>query len=220
MLRAEEMRYDASLLVLSAADFGVPQRRERMFLIGIRDGVAPRQIHPTVRQPVSVREAFAHLPPCGEPGNDTLCTAVVTPARRPVLRPSPFQGSLLFNGNGRHLRLDGPAPTLPASMGGNATPIIDQRELETGAEPWVVGYHRRLMRGGQPLKRVPRHVGRITVEEASQLSSFPIGLEFAGSTSAQFRQIGNAVPPPLARAVASSVGSALGGVLGLESAAA
>jgi DNA (cytosine-5)-methyltransferase 1 len=207
--RANDMRFDTSLLILSAADFGVPQRRERMFLIGVRQGNAPRRIEPTVERAVTVREAFDRLPAYGSPGNDTLCVADVTPAKRPVLRRSPFEGSLLFNGNGRHLRLAGPAPTLPASMGGNATPIVDQRELETGIAPWVAWYHRRLLRGGQPVKRVPAYLGRITVEEAAQLSGFPLGMTFSGTTSAKFRQIGNAVPPLLALAVARAVAESL-----------
>jgi DNA (cytosine-5)-methyltransferase 1 len=102
------------------------------------------------------------------------------------------------------------APTLPASMGGNATPIIDQHEFETGEESWVVGYHRRLLRGGAPVKRVPGHLRRITVEEAAQLQSFPIGMTWVGTTSAKYRQIGNAVPPRLAFHVASAVADALG----------
>lgn len=208
--RAQRLGYDTALLILLAADFGVPQRRERMFLIGIRDGNAPRAIAPTVSRHVTVGEAFDRLPPYGEPGNDTFCTATVTPAKRPILRPSPFEGSLLFNGNGRHLDLDRPAPTLPASMGGNATPVIDQHSLETGDQPWVIGYHRRLLSGRGPVKHVPNRVGRITVEEGAQLSSFPVDMAFEGSTSAKFRQIGNAVPPLLAAAVAVEVSVALG----------
>ena len=37
---------------------------------------------------------------------------------------------MLFNGAGRPLNLDAPSATLPASMGGNKTPIIDQRALD------------------------------------------------------------------------------------------
>jgi DNA (cytosine-5)-methyltransferase 1 len=207
--RAQSLGYDTSLLVLSAADFRVPQRRERMFLIGCCEGLAPKEIPPTVLIPTTVREALSWLPPYGSPGNDTICTAKVTPARRPILRPSPFQGSLLFNGNGRHLRLDAPAPTLPASMGGNATPIVDQRELDDGTEPWVVGYHRSLLKGHAARARAPRSLRRLTVEEAAQLSTFPLGMKFAGTTSAKFRQIGNAVPPLLALAVATAVLEAL-----------
>jgi DNA (cytosine-5)-methyltransferase 1 len=42
----------------------------------------------------------------------------------------------------------------------------------------------------------------ISVREAARLQSFPDGFKFAGSMNAAFRQIGNAVPPLLARAVA------------------
>jgi DNA (cytosine-5)-methyltransferase 1 len=42
----------------------------------------------------------------------------------------------------------------------------------------------------------------ISVREAARLQSFPDGFQFAGSMNAAFRQIGNAVPPLLARAVA------------------
>jgi DNA (cytosine-5)-methyltransferase 1 len=96
------------------------------------------------------------------------------------MRPSPFHGSLLFNGSGRPLQLDGLAKTLPASMGGNATPIIDQEEADYGAEPWVVGYHRHLQQGGKPLRRVPKQLRRITVQEAAALQTFPIGWRFCG----------------------------------------
>jgi DNA (cytosine-5)-methyltransferase 1 len=181
-----------------------------MALIGIRRGDPPGPIAPSVSKHRTVRDAFSRLPRWGSPGNDTLCTAGITPAKRPVMRPSPWQGSLLFNGNGRPLKLDLPSPTLPASMGGNATPIVDQRELDEHATPWIVNYHRRLARGGAPVKRVPRHLRRITVEEAAELQSFPLGMTWFGTSSAKYRQIGNAVPPRLALHLALAVATALG----------
>lgn len=207
--RAARMEYETSLVLLNAADVRVPQRRERMFLIGIRDASAPIAI-PTEPKRVTVRDAFSWLPPVGEPGNATLCKAVITPAKNPVLRPTAHQGSLLFNGNGRPLRLDLPAPTLPAAMGGNATPIVDQHELETGEPSWVVEYHQRLLAGRAPLRRAPKHLRRVTVEEAAQLQSFPLGMTWCGPTGARFKQIGNSVPPLLALAVAKAVSTAIG----------
>jgi DNA (cytosine-5)-methyltransferase 1 len=114
-------------------------------------------------------------------------------------------GGLLFNGSGRPLDLDAPARTLPASMGGNATPIVDQLELGAGESPWVVDYHRRLLGGRPPLKRAPQRLRRLTVEEAAALQSFPSGFRFFGTPASQYRQIGNAVPPRLARALARSL---------------
>lgn len=203
--RARALGYDVRILVLNAADYGVPQARERMFFIGVRDGIPPRPVETTGTLPRTVREALATLPRVGEPGNDAICTARVIPARRPVMRPSPYRGSLLFNGSGRPLLLDGAAKTLPASMGGNATPIIDQDELDHGAEPWVVEYHARLVSGGRPLRRVPRRMRRITVQEAAALQTFPVSWQFQGPQVAQYRQIGNAVPPKLAEAVATAI---------------
>ncbi len=208
--RAEEMGYTTRLMVLNAADYGVPQARERMFLLGVAGDEAPDVPVPTTshRHP-TVREALAQLPPFGTPGNDTVTGARVVPTRDPVMRPTAHAGSLLFNGSGRPLHLDRPAKTLPASMGGNATPIIDQDELATGAEPWVVGYHRHLADGGAPLAAAPDRLRRITVEEAAILQSFPVGFRFCGPRVAQYRQVGNAVPPKLAVAVAQSVLAAL-----------
>lgn len=111
------------------------------------------------------------------------------------MRPSAFQGALLFNGSGRPLDLDRPARTLPASMGGNATPIIDQLELEMAAEPWVVEYHQHLAEGGEPFHRAPARLRRLTVEEAAALQSFPRTFRFRGPIGAQYRQIGSSAGP-------------------------
>ncbi len=50
----------------------------------------------------------------------------------------------------------------------------------------------------------------ISVREAARLQSFPDGFQFCGSMNAAFRQIGNAVPPLLAKALAEAVRGALG----------
>jgi DNA (cytosine-5)-methyltransferase 1 len=203
--RAEAAGYTTRIFVLNASHYGVPQARERMFMVGMR-GVEPQRPEPTTEEaPPTVRATLADLPPHGEVGNHSLCTALVTPARNPVMRRSPFAG-LLFNGKGRALNLDAPAPTLPASMGGNRTPIIDQRQLIGQAdENWVVGYHRRLEAGRGPVAKVPSRMRRLTVEEAAAIQTFPSTWHFTGPQSSRFRQIGNAVPPLLAQAVAEQV---------------
>jgi DNA (cytosine-5)-methyltransferase 1 len=208
--RAQSLGYSVRLMVLNAAHYGVPQARERMFLVGFhdREPTLPRRTTPD--KPPNVRSALKKLPAYGRPGNDSACTARVTPAKKPVLRRSPFAG-MLFNGKGRPLNLLAPASTLPASMGGNRTPIIDQVQLEHGGPCWVEGYHAHLWSGGDPIDRVPQRMRRLTVEEAAAIQTFPPGWSFAGTQSAQFRQIGNAVPPRLAYHVARSVADTLSG---------
>lgn len=207
--RARALGYDIEVFVLNAADYGAPQARERMFMVGIRGAAPIEPVKTTPGKPPTVRAALAALPPFGSAGNDGICSARVVPAKVPVMRPTPYKGSLLFNGSGRPLFLDGPAKTLPASMGGNATPIIDQDELDLKATPWVVEYHARLQAGGKPRRRAPKRMRRITVQEAAALQTFPLGTTFHGPQVAQFRQIGNAVPPNLSYAVADSVRSVL-----------
>lgn len=208
--RAEALGYATDLFCLNAADFGVPQARERMFFVGHAGEQAPAEPPTTTEgSPVTVRQALGALPAFGEPGNSTRTGARVIPSRDPIMRPTAHTGSLLFNGSGRPLHLDRPAKTLPASMGGNATPIIDQEELDHGSPAWVVEYHQHLLNGGRPLKAAPTRLRRITVEEAAALQSFPPDHRFLGPRVAQYRQIGNAVPPRLAEAVAGSVLAAL-----------
>lgn len=205
-LAANAMGYSTRLMLLNSADFGVPQSRERMFLVGILGDVQIPDLHPDpIQNRVSVREALRALPRFGEPGNDTSCTAKITAASNPVMRKSPYAG-MLFNGAGRPLDLERPCTTLPASMGGNRTPIIEQNLLDGDSESWIREYHAHLVAGGKPLEfesPVSPHLRRLTVEEAAVLQGFPVGMKFSGPPSAQFRQIGNSVPPPLAAKVAA-----------------
>ena len=207
---AERLGYDTQLLILNAADYLVPQSRERMFLIGLKPEYAERFAPPQANSSrrLVLRDALVSLPPIGSPGNDQLCLARITPAKHPVLRQSPWAG-MLFNGQGRPMDLDRPAPTLPASMGGNRTPIVDQESLESGAAPWVVGYHNMLMHGGSVANTIPTRLRRLTVNEAAAIQTFPVDMPWYGSQSSRYRQIGNAVPPQLARHVALSVRDAI-----------
>lgn len=202
--------YQTRFFLCEASHFGVPQARERMFFVGVRDGSAARSPTPTTatKRP-TLRQALASLPRFGDPGNDSICRARVTPAKLPVIRRSPYAG-MLVNGAGRPMALDKPALTLVSTMGGNRTPIVDQLQIDEGADPWIVDYHNHLRNGGAPIDTVPQRMRRITVEEAAAIQTFPLGMEWQGPQSAQYRQIGNAVPPRLALAVAEALKRSLG----------
>lgn len=208
--RCAELGYGVALVVLNAAEYGVPQSRERMFMIGVRGkrnmALAPRLFERYKERPKAVRQILKELGPAGCLGNTRVCRAKITLAAKPVLRKSPYAG-MLFNGRGRPLNPDGFSATLHASMGGNNTPIVDEEQVYHDKPGWVVGYHAHLMRGGEPLPPwgAPPFMRRLTVDEAIRLQTFPAGYDFFGSQSQVFRQIGNAVPCRLAYAVGQVV---------------
>lgn len=208
IMASQALGYSTSLSLLNAADFSTPQSRERMFLIGVRgDLKVPALKPPRQSKLVSVRDALSKIPRYGSGGNNTFCTAKITAAANPVLRKSPYAG-MLFNGAGRPLNLERPSTTLAASMGGNRTPIVEQNLLDGETDSWIRWYHGRLREGEPPIpfdESVSPHLRRLTVEEAAVIQGFPVGMKFSGSSSAQFRQIGNSVAPPIAEAVARHI---------------
>lgn len=203
---ADRLGYQTELVIFNARNFGVPQARERVFFVGFLragqielDKRAQRYFKPEV----STLEAIRHLGPQGTERNPKTCNAAVTIAERPVMRKSPYAG-MMFNGLGRPLNPAVPCATLPASMGGNKTPIIDERQYFGDGKSWVEEYHAHLSAGGKPygMHDTPDCIRRLTLEEARILHTFPEGYDFAGGKSATYRQIGNAVPCGLAEAVA------------------
>ena len=95
-------------------------------------------------------EVLRKIGPINETTDPSTCNAEVTIAARPILRKSPFAG-MLFNGLGRPIDPDAPSQTLPASMGGNKTPIIDEEHFFGKGKSWVRNYHRRLIEGEAPI---------------------------------------------------------------------
>lgn len=211
--------YSVSLNLLNAKDYGSAQNRERVFFIGILDGKLDARL-PMFdlykQKALSVRDVIQHLGPAGSSLNKRVCRAKITLAERPILRKSPYAG-MLFNGQGRPLNPDGWSSTLPASMGGNRTPIIDEQHLYEYKESWVEEYHSRLISGypATPNIEVPKYLRRLSVDEAALLQGFPSTYQFIGPQSKVYCQIGNAVPCTLAEAVASVVRDLLrdGGVV-------
>lgn len=192
----ESAGYDVDVCLLDAACFGVPQHRKRVFFVGTQHGQLsfdfPHSTHGDDLSPlVTVEDALKSVPD-DEPNN-----AIVTYAKRPVLRPSPWAG-MLVNGKGRPLNLTEPSRTIPATAGGNRTHILDPDGV-------LLKYHQYLMQGGKPRSGIVDGVRRITVRESARLQSFPDSFCFLGTRSSQYKQVGNAVPPLLAYALGKSL---------------
>lgn len=212
----KDLGYNAAYVVVNASDYNVPQNRERVLFVGFRDGggepldLAAMLAPYKVKAP-TVRDVLLKLDRPGTGSNTNVCNARITFCTKPVMRKSPYAG-MLFNGAGRPIRVNGYCSTLPASMGGNKTPFIDEEELYDGAESFVERYHKGLCDGTvtPEFKEAPKRLRRLTVEEAAAIQTFPKGYDFAGARSSMYKQIGNAVPCNLARQVAKMIKARLG----------
>ncbi len=212
--RAQCLGYNCIPIILNATEYGVSQKRERVFFIGIRGNRDPffeyhmrNLIEQQKQKAPVVKELLKSLGRAGTEMNPDTCTAKITFATRPIMRKSPYAG-MYFNGQGRPIDVDGYANTLPASMGGNKTPFIDEEYLYGEAESdWVVEYHKGLMDGTivPEFKDAPERLRRITINEAARIQSFPDDYVFCGNKGKIYTQIGNAVPCKLAEVVAKAV---------------
>ena len=192
--------------LVNAADYGVPQKRRRVILMGFleRPIEFPKPTHGAGRRQ-------RHIPAGSVLGTEALGPpnpSKIVYAKTPDLRVSPFAGQL-FNGGGRPIDPKAPAPTILASAGGNKTHFLDTLSL-------VPVYHKHLRNGGRPRIGTLEGGRRITVKESALLQSFPEDMEFHGSRSAQYSQVGNAVPPTLAAVLGTALASSLTEAASLE----
>jgi len=195
-----ELGYDVHWEVLNSADYGVPQKRLRLFIVGLPAGTPfqfPLPTHgPRGRQPYNtVETALQHCP------DDEPNRAKIVYAKNPILRRSPYAGMLL-NGKGRPLNPKAPAHTIPATAGGNRTHILDPNGV-------FKEYHRHLMSGGKPRSGEVSGCSRLTVRQSARLQTFPDWFQFVGKRNEQYMQIGNAVPPHFAEVVTGHILAAL-----------
>lgn len=183
---------------LRASDFGVPQNRRRLFFVGMKSGVElPSHPPPT------------HVPP-GSATTD--CDLPETAKLSERLRDLPVLGS----GEGsERLRLPDGRVVLNSTVMCHSERVvakiktippgggpISYRRLETDVARTLVAGHRAL-----PVH--PSENRAITVREAARIQGFPDSYFFCGPRASQPLQVANAVPPPLAQAIAARLRAAL-----------
>lgn len=190
-----EIGYHLNWKILNSADFGVPQKRRRLFVLGCRDRFLefPEPTHgPLSTLPhLSSRDFITNEP------NGIVPSSKVKYAKYPDLRSSPYAGQL-YNGGGRPIDPNGPCHTILASSGGHKTHWVDTQ----GA---AVEYHAHLMAGGEPREGFVPGGRRLTIEECAIIQTFPPEMIFSGSRSSQYTQVGDAVPPVLATAIGKKI---------------
>jgi len=202
----KENGYTVKFRTLNSQDYGVPQSRERFFILGSLE--APIWFPDPINARIPVREAIRDL----QPPVKLTCSAKITLSPTPIMRKSPYAG-MLFNG-GRPLDPDRPSCTLIASMGGNRTPLIEQNILDDpAAESWIRKLHSEIERLDVSKVVIPGYLRRLTVDECARLQGFPDDFVFTGSFSQQYHQIGNSVTPPLAKHIGRTLMDSIQGAV-------
>lgn len=202
--------YDHIAQILDAASYGVPQHRRRALVLAWDRsridtfGMPP----PTHRAPgfATVRDAFAGLP---EPPPDaTPDPAIPNHTRVRITAVNELRISKVPYGGGQ---LDVPTELqLPCHLNANGHRHLDvfgRMRWETPA-PTITAVFDNFTRGrfAHPVEN-----RSITAREGARLQSFPDDFVFVGPKKDVARQIGNAVPPLLARRIGEAIVAALEG---------
>jgi DNA (cytosine-5)-methyltransferase 1 len=186
-----ERGWQTHVELLNAADFGVPQRRVRLIVIGYRSGDVPLMPVPTYgasggQQPwKTLRSCLAKLRP-------------IKPDE--IIRPS---GKMALD-------LKGLQPGTGAKSAGKAEATRPGGHWGYKQGAFVADQNlpaRTVTASSQQDWIIDDELGlrRLAPHECAAIQTFPDDWRFVGNRGSQYRQIGNAVPPILAKAIGSAM---------------
>ncbi len=212
-----ERGYEVSFKILNAADFGVPQKRERAIIVALRKeyGKFNFDVLEKYKLPkVTVEEAISDIEEIEkealkyEQGTVfDLGQAKSDYQRKMQSKVSKLHNHLIYYPTENVQRMITFVPE-----GGNWK-YVPEELFKSQRSNRHSNYLRRLESNAQSVtidtghnvyfhphfKRVP------TIRESARIQSFPDDFIFIGNKGQQFRQVGNAVPPLLAKAVAMGI---------------
>jgi len=173
----EESGYDVSYSILNSANYGVPQKRERVIIVGFRKDLGIKFEFPDVI--VSDEEAFTPLSKVIENEVDEKY----------------FFSQRAVDGMMRKR----------ASMNKGRAQDITKPCNTVGAHLAKVS-----LNSTDPVLLVNERYRRFTPREVARIQSFPESFELVGSEAAQYRALGNAIPPVMFWYVAKTVREKVG----------
>jgi DNA (cytosine-5)-methyltransferase 1 len=222
----EELGYAVEERVVDTSRYGVPQFRQRLILVALRDGKEFRW-PAEVPDKVTVWNAIGDLPSVEGGWRPTGGADGWTPYNGPIgayqrrMREgvAPAEADRVYDHITRPVREDDKlafqmmdSNTLYSDLPDNVKRYRDdifddkyKRLAEDGLSRTITAH---IAKDGYWYIH-PRDNRTLTVREAARLQTFPDRYRFAGPPSAAFRQIGNAVPPALGEAVGRAVQESL-----------
>ncbi|MHB1697426.1 MAG: DNA cytosine methyltransferase [bacterium] len=208
----EEKGYSLKADTLNAADYGVPQNRKRAFIIGKQDEYAPAMPKP-YNYGVSTWDAISDLAYL-DSGEGNECDVYRHPPQSKYQRVLRASSDRLFNHKStRHSDLAiERLKMIPPNSGKEVLPkehltksIYSGTWTRMRKDEISVTITTRFDTPSSGKFTHPYLHRAITVREAARIQSFPDTFRFIGTKGSQMKQVGNAVPPLLAKAVATAV---------------
>lgn len=214
LAKLKKLGYETRYKLLNAADYGVPQKRERVFVVGSLHGTAFEFPAPNAKKHISVKEALHDLPALQNGSSYDELPYKTKPRSkyakhiRQNLKRSRnhhvTRNSELVISRYKHIPQGGNWEDIPPKLLKNYTDYTRchggiYHRLKEDQPSVVIGNYRKNM------LIHPKENRGLSVREAARLQSFPDWFEFKGYLGDQQQQVGNAVPPLLSTAVFSQI---------------